>query len=95
MQLLKCSGFERDRGARTVGFLLGFLGGVLGLVVGWVATAAAALMIGSAIGVSNAEGAYAMGAIFFMGPVGGLVGLVLGIWLVIRARRKRQPPAEA
>lgn len=75
--------------------LLAILGGLLGLIVGWVATAAAALIIGSATGVSNAEGAYAMGAIFVMGPAGGLVGLVLGIWLTARARRKRAPAASA
>jgi hypothetical protein len=31
-----------------------------------------------------------MQAIFGVGPLGGLIGLVLGIWLVVRWRRKRQ-----
>ncbi len=57
------------------------LGLMVGFVAGWIATAAVALTIGELAGVSQREGAFAMGAIFTMGPLGGLAGAVLGAWL--------------
>lgn len=76
-------------------FFLAILGGLLGLILGWVATAAAVIIVGSAIGASNFEGALGMGAIFGFGPMGGLVGLALGIWLAIRWRRRRTTSVKA
>lgn len=70
-------------------FLLACLGGIAGLVVGWVATAAATIFIGELVGASNFEGALGMGAIFGIGPIGGLTGLIAGVWIVIRKRRAR------
>ncbi len=64
------------------------LGVVAGFILGWVATSAAALAYGEWAQVSQREGAYAMGAIFFMGPAGGLVGAVLGGFLGARWRRR-------
>lgn len=65
------------------------LGIVAGFILGWIGTAAAALAYGEWAHVSQREGAYAMGAFFFMGPAGGLVGAVLGGWLGARSRRRR------
>jgi hypothetical protein len=70
--------------------LLAIVGGLCGLILGWVAAAAATIMIGSALGASEFEGALSMQAFFGAGPLGGLIGLALGIWLVVRWRRKRQ-----
>lgn len=55
--------------------------GLLGFVLGWVITAASALEVGELSGVSHFDGAYAMGAIFLMGPMGGLFGAIVGAWL--------------
>jgi hypothetical protein len=55
----------------------------------WALASAAALVLGNLAGVSQAEGAYAMGAIFMIGPVVGLVGaLVVTVWAVTRRRRR-------
>ena len=64
------------------------LGVVAGFILGWVGTSGAALAYGEWAQVSQREGAYAMGAIFFMGPAGGLVGAVLGGFLGARCRRR-------
>ena len=75
--------------------LLAILGGLLGLILGWIAAAAATIILCSALGASEFEGALSMQAIFGTGPLGGLIGLVAGIWLVVRWRRKRQTAAAA
>ena len=74
-------------------FLFAVLGGIAGLIAGWIVAAAATIIIGNLVGASNFEGALGMGAIFGIGPLGGLLGLVLGIWIVIRARRSRTKTA--
>ena len=71
----------------TIFFAL--LGGLFGAALGWVATAAAAMIIGSALGMSEFEGQRSMTAIFLFGPMGGLAGLIIGVILVLRARRRR------
>ena len=70
-------------------FILAVLGGILGAALGWTAAAFAALVISGYLGVSDFEGARAMGAIWGFGPIGGFVGLIGGIWLVLRARGVR------
>lgn len=69
------------------------LGIVAGFLLGWVGTSAAALIYGELVQVSQFEGAYAMGAIFMMGPVGGIAGAVLGGMLGMRWHRaaRRRP----
>jgi hypothetical protein len=64
---------------------LAILGGLVGAAVAYAVTAFAALVIGSYVGASNFEGQAATTAFFGFGPVGGLVGLVAGIWLALRA----------
>ncbi|CAH0145812.1 hypothetical protein ROS9278_00591 [Roseomonas sp. CECT 9278] len=66
------------------------LGVVLGIALGWVATSAAVLTYGMMARVSQAEGAFAMGAIFLIGPLGGVVGAIAGGIVGARwARRAR------
>ncbi|HEX2840906.1 hypothetical protein [Hyphomicrobium sp.] len=65
---------------------IAILGGLIGAVLGWIASAASALLLSGYYGISDFEGARAMGSIFFFGPMGGLVGLVTGVWLALRLR---------
>lgn len=64
------------------------LGLVLGFVLGWVVTSGAALIYGELAHVSQFEGAYAMGAVFALGPVGAAVGAIIGVILGARRRRR-------
>jgi MFS family permease len=66
--------------------LIAFLGGLAGAVIGWIAAAAIALVLSGYYGVSDFEGQRGMTAIFFFGPIGGLIGLILGTWLALRLR---------
>ena len=70
-------------------FFLAVLGGLFGTALGWIAAAAAAMIIGAAVGMSDFEGQRSMTAVFFFGPMGGLAGLIIGVMLVLRARRRR------
>lgn len=64
------------------------LGILAGFILGWVGTSAAVLTYGELAHVNQAEGGFAMGAIFFMGPAGGIAGAVLGGMLGARWRRQ-------
>ena len=55
--------------------VIGFLAGVIGLLAGWIGLAA--LVIG--LSGPDREGGTAMGAFFNIGPVGGIVGFVVGV----------------
>ena len=66
---------------------------VLWALAGLVAGAALVILVAGVIvpavwTVSQAEGAYAMGVIFFMAPAGALVGAVIGA-IIGLARRGR------
>lgn len=65
---------------------LGFLCGVLGLVIGWFGIA---MLVISTAGMGN-DGGIAMSAFFQLGPIGGLVGFVIGAWLFSRTRIGRR-----
>lgn len=69
--------------------LRAFLGGLLGLVIGAVGTAFVSAEVMGWFGVSDFEGNRGMAAVFFWGPIGGLVGLGIGIWLGLRLGRRR------
>jgi hypothetical protein len=60
--------------------IVAVLAGVVGLAVGWAVAAFGALIIGGLLSVSDFEGQRAMVAFFAIGPVGGVIGLILGIW---------------
>jgi MFS family permease len=73
-------------------FLLAMLGGAVGATLGWVIAALLTIWIGGLAGVSDFEGGRGMLAVFGIGPIGGLIGLVLGIWLTLRWRGERGLP---
>jgi hypothetical protein len=61
-------------------FVLGFLSGLLGMLAGWFALA----MLVASLAGPDRDGGIAMGAFFEIGPFGGLVGFVIGVWLFIK-----------
>lgn len=67
-------------------FGLAVLGGILGAAIGWAAAAFLTLAVSGYFGVSDFEGARAMGAFFGFGPIGGIVGLFSGVLLVLAKR---------
>jgi hypothetical protein len=68
-------------------FVIGFLSGVLGLLAGWAGLA----MLVIALAGADREGGTAMGAFFNIGPIGGLIGFVAGVWLFIKFGVARAP----
>ncbi|WP_295555809.1 hypothetical protein [uncultured Hyphomicrobium sp.] len=66
--------------------LITVLLGLAGAIAGWVLAAAATILLGSYFGLSEFEGERSMTAIFAIGPVGGIVGLIIGLWLGSRRR---------
>jgi hypothetical protein len=72
-----------------VKYVLAVLFGLVGLVLGWAVAAFGTLVLGSAFGLSDFEGERAMTAFFAIGPLGGLIGMVLGIWLARGLRAAR------
>ncbi len=63
------------------------LGAIGGCVAGWVAAAALVIAFGETFGLSNFEGQRDIMAAFVYGPVGGLIGLILGVAAVRRRFR--------
>lgn len=61
-------------------YILGFLSGLLGALAGWSGLAALIVMLAG----PDRDGGIAMGAFFDIGPIGGVVGFVAGIWLFAR-----------
>ena len=68
-------------------FIVIAIGGIAGLIVGWIATIAAVIAFGEHFGRSNFEGQRDIMAVFGFGPAGGLVGLVIGVWMGWRLTR--------
>jgi hypothetical protein len=60
--------------------ILGLLSGLLGALAGWSALATLVIMLAG----PDRDGGIAMGAFFNIGPIGGVVGLIAGIWLFTR-----------
>ncbi len=75
--------------------LRAFIGGLLGLIIGAVGAAVVSNEIMGWAGVSDFEGGRGMAAAFFWGPLGGIIGLGLGIWLGLRFGRRRAPERAA
>ncbi len=67
--------------------LVTLLGGLAGAIAGWVVAAAATLLLGSYFGLTEFEGERSMTAVFGIGPVGGVIGLIVGLWLALRLYR--------
>ena len=76
-------------------FILAIVAGLVGAALGWAAVAAIALLVGSITGVSNFEGKLGIVAVFGFGPLGGLIGLIAGIWLVLRRGGQRSAAGAA
>ncbi|MDA9435485.1 hypothetical protein [Bradyrhizobium sp. CCBAU 51627] len=72
-------------------FILGFLSGLLGALAGWAGLAALVVMLAG----PDRDGGIAMGAFFDIGPIGGVVGLITGIWLFLRFGLVRVPQPSA
>lgn len=60
------------------------IGGIVGLLVGYFAAAVLSSIVLGLFGASDFEGGRGMAAVFGFGPLGGLLGLVGGIWLGLR-----------
>jgi MFS family permease len=58
-------------------FILGLLSGLLGMLAGWFGLA---FLLISILGPDR-DGGTAMGAFFNIGPIGGIVGFIVGVWL--------------
>ena len=92
---MRRSGSNRDLypgDQQRMRFILGLLSALLGLLAGWSALAALVIMSAG----PDRDGGIAMGAFFNIGPIGGVVGLVTGIWLFMRfgiVRNAEPPPA--
>jgi len=65
-------------------WFLALLMAVVGAALGFAVGAAAAAALAPLLGITSFEGASGYFAVFIGGPVGGLAGLVLGAWLVLR-----------
>lgn len=68
-------------------FLILFAG-IAAAVIGWIAAAAATIFLGGHFGLTEFEGQRSMTAIFGIGPIGGLIGLVVGCWISALITRK-------
>jgi hypothetical protein len=66
---------------------LAVIAGIVGLAVGYGAAAFLSYVIMGWAGVSDFEGERAMTSAFAWGPLGGVIGLGLGIWLALRLTR--------
>lgn len=71
--------------------IVAVLAGVVGLVLGWAIAAFGFLIVGGFLGVSDFEGQRAMLAFFAIGPIGGVIGLILGIWTSRRIKSAERP----
>jgi hypothetical protein len=57
--------------------IIGFLSGVLGMLAGWAGLAALVVSLAG----PDRDGGIAMGAVFQIGPIGGIVGFIAGVFL--------------
>jgi hypothetical protein len=67
-------------------FLIALVCGGIGLVAGFFAGAFVGAGIAAATHMSTFEGAAGYFAVFVCGPIGALIGLVVGVWLALRMR---------
>src|SRR5262249_61875694 len=70
-------------------YLGAVVAGMVGAAAGWFVTAALAAWIASLAGMSDFEGERAMFAGLFVGPIGGLVCMILAVWGTLRIGKGR------
>ncbi|GLR84235.1 GlsB/YeaQ/YmgE family stress response membrane protein [Bradyrhizobium iriomotense] len=71
--------------------ILGLLSGLIGALAGWSGLAALVIMLAG----PDRDGGIAMGAFFNIGPFGGIIGFVVGVWLFTRFGLVRESVAPA
>ncbi|HXC51793.1 MAG TPA: hypothetical protein VN634_12960 [Candidatus Limnocylindrales bacterium] len=71
-------------------FFIALLGAAIGLAGGFFAGALVGALIAAATHMSTFEGAAGYFAVFLCGPVGALLGLVLGVWLALLLRGEQR-----
>jgi len=74
-------------------YLLALVAGIVGGGLGFALGAAAAGVLAPTLGITSFEGASGYFAVFVGGPIGGLLGLVLGPLLVLRRAGHRSAGA--
>lgn len=67
-------------------YVLALLAGIAGAVIGYIASGSLTAVIANLAGMSNFEGAVGFFAFLGIGPIGGLVGLIAGVWIVLHRR---------
>lgn len=67
-------------------YLIAIITGVIGAAFGWAVAAVLTVLIGELLDVSNFEGRLGMLAFLGIGPIGGFIGLVAGVWFILRRR---------
>jgi hypothetical protein len=67
-------------------YVLALLGAIVGAAIGAFLGFTVAAILAPMLGISSFEGASGYFAVLFGGPLGGLLGLVLGAVLVLRKR---------
>lgn len=70
-------------------YVLAVLAGIVGAVAGWLVTGAVTAWIAGLYGISDFEGGRAMVAFLGVGPIGGLISMVVSAWLVLRVGKGR------
>jgi MFS family permease len=71
--------------------ILGLLSGLVGMLAGWFGLA---ILVATLAGPDR-DGGTAMGAFFQIGPIGGVIGFIVGVWLFSRigiVRESVSPP---
>jgi hypothetical protein len=79
------------RSQKAMIYVLAVLAAIVAAVVGWFVTGAVAVWIAGLCGMSDFEGGRGMFAFLAVGPVGGLVAMVVSAWLVLRFGRGAVP----
>lgn len=73
--------------------IIGLFAGILGMLAGW---AGLAFLVISLAG-HDQDGGIAMGAFFQIGPIGGVIGFIVGVWLFVKFGivRKATSPSDS
>ena len=67
-------------------YLIAIIAGIVGATIGYFVFGITAAAVGEFAGMSSFEGGLGMFAFLFVGPIGGLIGLISGVWLTFRWR---------